>query len=673
MNQVKANGASTTLFQHDRPNKPNRSKFDLSRFVNFSADPGMIIPIDCIPTLPGDDFNLNLKMAVDTLPLVQTSLTQYKIVTHWYYLKNRDLWKGWKTFVTKGRTGNINLTVPQVDLNYPLDKPKGGSETISIDSVNHTAYGYHYPISHHSLSSFLGVPPYRSGLYNIASDSAVLVKDYLPYSFQITNKNDLSDAQMNAYNEATLQGFGNYNKVNALPFVAYQNIVKNNYVNQNLLQDNTALFPIQGDDDWLLPYTIENNVANYISGRSEITTDDKINIDGVYSSDETDVDLRLLRYACFDDDYFTTGLPWLQRGDVTSLPVDTDIEDAFTLEPSYLSSGGQNFTDSFVTLDDNGTLYPNNVYVQRATDYNQNDFAEANTFIKMEPNDNLPTSAVSRLRVRILSGQLYDMLKLKYNGAKAQVKFTANQFRELIAMSVWQERNARTDGDYNSTIYQHWLKNPRSETNKPVYIGGTVDYLNFSTVIQNSQSTDDSHLGDTAGFGSTAGNGSIGSFHCDDYGFIIGVMIIKPNTTYTQGVEHFLFDTTFEDYPQPEFEGLSPQPILNKELYVQGNADDDDLFCYQERYTYLKVRQNVNRGLFQVKPDKDLLFGAFTQSRWFANKPTLSYQFLCMSPNNIRRDWLAYPVYPTFRIQLLSSVFATRNLAYTSQPNTFGF
>ena len=87
----------------------------------------------------------------------------------------------------------------------------------------------------------------------------------------------------------------------------------------------------------------------------------------------------------------------------------------------------------------------------------------------------------------------------------------------------------------------------------------------------------------------------------------------------------------------------------------------------------MKVRQNVNRGLFQCKPDKDRLFGSFTQARWFESRPEFSYQFLCMSPNNIRRDWLAYPSQPAFKLQTASKVTVVRNLAYASRPNTFGF
>lgn len=679
MNQVKGTGASSTLFQHDRPNKPQVSRFDLSRKVNFSLDTGMIVPIELLETYPGDKFRINLKVALDTLPLVAPSLTNYKIVFHYYYMKKRDMWKGWKTFSTKGRSGNVNLTVPQVDLNYPLDKPKGGTIVLPVNGVNKKAYGYHYAISNHSLGAFLGVPPTLNGYYGLVGESnkesAFITKNYLPNSFKIINYGELTSGQADVYNKSIVTGFGDYSKVSALSFVMYQSICKHFYVNPNLLQDNTALFPVEGDDDWILPYTIKNNIANYISGRSEITSNDKINVDGVYSNYETDVDLRLLRYAMFDDDYFTTALKDLQRGTATSLELSGNVLSSFASDiPIGINPNSDDGHANYVTAP---------VYINTDDDNDKQAYVSFN----LPVGDSSPvatgyntysTPQSGRPDAYISMGEVANYLVAKTAGASfansVAMSMTANQMRSLLAMSVWQERNMRVDGSYNRMVYQHWAISPRSEEHVPVYIGGSVDYLNFSTVIQNSESSKSSPLGSTAGFGSSGGEGSICSdFYCEDHGYIMGVMIIKPETIYQQGVDKLLTEITFDDFAQPEFQGLSPEAILNKELYVSGGDLDNELFAYQERYTYLKVRQNVNRGLMQCKPDKDLLFSAYTQARWFNSVPKFSYQFLCMSPDNLRRDWLAYPSYPAFRCQLLNEVFVTRKLAYMSEPNTFGF
>lgn len=670
MNQVKGNGASSTLFQHDRPNKPQVSRFDLSRKVNFSLDTGMIVPVELLETYPGDRFRISNKMAIDTLPLVAPSLTNYKITTHYYYMKKRSMWKGWKTFSTKGRSGNENLTIPQVDLSnkytvlYPF---KVNNQTIRYLSDI-------YLMSQHSLSAFLGVPPMYSGVFGFTSSgnsaSAYIHSNYLPYT-PIIDSSTGATAIINAQKKVVDTGFKRFTRVSALPFVMYQSICKHYYVNPNLLQDNHALFPVEGDDDWILPYTIETGIANFISGKEFLSSGGKVNYTGVYSNDETDVDLRLLRYAMFDDDYFSTALKDLQRGAVETLdlsgiatfgnvPVTLDYQSAG--DAGLISGKVSVLTDS----DDDKEVYPqfsvdtngNTSIIQGVNTWGSNQSGRLHAYI---PGDSIARNLV--VNTSALSGS--NTVKLS---------MTASQLRSLIAMSVWQERNMRVDGSYNKMIYQHWSVNPRSEEYVPVYIGGTVGYLNFSTVIQNSESSSSSPLGSTAGFGSSGGSGSVCSdFVCPDHGYIMGVMIIKPETIYQQGVERLLTEITFDDFAQPELQGLSPEGILNKELYISGDAKDNELFAYQERYTYLKVRQNVNRGLMQCKPDKDLLFSAYTQARWFDSLPKFSYQFLCMSPDNLRRDWLAYPSYPAFRCQFLSEVFVTRKLAYTSEPNTFGF
>lgn len=629
MNALKG-GASSTLFNHSRPNKVNKSKFDLSRIVNLTADPGMIVPFDFFEVLPGDVVNLSNAYALDTLPLVQSPLTRYKVIVHWYYMKARDLWKGAKTQATKGRTGNIELPTPKVDLLY----------NITIDNTQTD-----YPISHHSLSAFLGVPPKFSGS---ANNDGLITKDYEPFT---TVVNDTNSARY----KAVLTGFNQYRYVNALPFMMYQSIVKNNYVNSNLLVENKALFPDEGDDDWLLPYNATiTNFVGLAKNPDSLTTDYLVNPFGVYKSKDKVVRLDLLRYSQFDDDYFTTALPWLQRGDVQSISGgEISASDLNSIFKDFISSIDSSDTVSNI----GGEPYENVIALGNSHRLS----VSGNGF-------NVLADALNKLRV-VNNFNVSSSLPVN-------LSLTANQLRELIALSVWQERNSRVDGSYNSLIYQHWAVNPNSEEHLPVYMGGFVDYINYSTILQNSESTSNSPLGSTAGRGSSSGSSKINdSFHCSDYGYCMGILQIKPDTSYMQGVEHVLScKNSFEDIPFPEFESLSPEPILNKEIYVsEDDSIDNGLFGYQERMTYLKVRQNVNRGLFQMKPDKDYLFGSFTQARWFNNLPKLSYQFLCMSPNNMRRDFLAFPKYPAFRLQFLTNCFVVRGLSYTSEPETFGF
>lgn len=633
-------GASDTRFNHSRPNNPDTSVFPYSRLTNLTADAGQIIPVDCFRCYPGDRITMGLAFSLDTLPLVQAPLTRYKVLFHAYYMKARDCWKGAKTSVTKGRSGNVEKTVPRIDLKLP-------SGTISYKvNPNGTAYTFDVlPLGKHSLSAFLGIPSDISGIYTdvTGNNNLVLTEGYKPYTY-VPNDNSMPSATKTAYNNAIDEGFNLYRYPNALPFVMYQSICRNNYCTPNLLQESEALFPEAGDDDWLLPYNA--TITNFLTEEDNTNAANFVyNYDGVYTKNDTAVRLDLLRYSLFDDDYFSTGLPWLQRGDVTPLKL-------YSTEDLYVDSSD---AVSSVDSDDENYLIMNN-----ASNVTSN-------FISVSPvrshlSSNALVSALNKLKVK--------------SGSLISTELTANKLRELIALSVWQERNARVDGSYNSMIYQHWRVNPHSEEHLPFYLGGTASYVSFNTILQTSESTASSPLGSTAGMASLSGAGQIcNSVSVDDYGYCMIVMQIKPDTFYQQGVEYFLSrENTFEDYVFPEFQNLGPQPILNKEIYVADNdTDNENLFAYQEPFTFAKVRYNINRGFFQVKPDKDRFFGSFTQARWFNSVPKLSYQLLCMCPDNMRRDWLAYPAYPAFRMQIASNVKLVRKLAYMSQPETFGF
>lgn len=649
MQQIRTQGA-IDLEDHARPNKPQKSRFNLSRTINLTAEPGMIIPIDVFPVLPGDDLDIDTEMIMDTLPLAAPSLTRYKVTVHWYYMKARDTWKGFKTFWTRGRTGKItDKVVPTINAKLRI-RAEWTQKIKNTDQICDC-----YALGYHSLTSYLtGYPNDISGDPR-GTGTEIILNQTKPYTIvpklEQTLRNEVINLEKTEHKNISQNPL-----INAMPYVMYQSIVKNNYVNENLLQDNTALFPEEGDDDWILPYNA--TTVNFI-GRGETNNDEwndalpqnpsdwTYDYTGIYHNTDKRVRLDLLRYAMFDDDYFTSGLPWLQRGEAKTLDVDiTDLSGEITTTTTAISQAvrtGQ--TQGYQELQSSGGS------------------------LSVPGSQALYTGAIN-----LMSAPIANALSVSMQG-NAQTTLTTNALREMIALQVWMERNARVNGSYNMMTYQHWMVNPNSEEHKPIYFGGSVDYVTFTNVIQNSESTENSPLGTTAGFGTAGGSSRVGHIRCNDYGYVMGILIIRQNTQYTQGFEHFWrHEQVFEQMVQPEFQGLSPEPIYNDEIYISGDENEDKgLFCYQERYQYLKQRINANRGLFTASPTRDRLFSAYTQARWFEEKPTFSYQFLVMSPDNIRRDMLAYPNYPMFRIQFATKAYVTRELAYASEPNTFGF
>lgn len=653
-------GASNSIYEHQQPKQQHRSKFDLSRITNLTADSGMIIPFDFFETLPNDSFNLSAEVALETLPTITNVLTPYHVRTHWYYIRNSDLWKGWNTFITKGRTGNIELEIPKTRpflLNVPA-RYRDDDGQIQTATITGNAT--------HSLASYLGALP----TYNPE-------KSYQTTWFR--------------GDTGTSTGYSNPDKISALPFMAYQAICKYNYVNQNLLQNNKALFPDEGDSDWRIPYEWEADAddgAIYtVSGESISTGIDIVkngqyekiaDVNGIYSNDDNVVLLNSLRYAPFEDDYFTTALPWQQRGEEQTLETDLDLSNLrATLPESDLSVKIQYSDGSRSSITTEQPIFT--IQSADARNSSNNGTVSINGFVTTGPeligNQGYTREFIQDAQIRLLQGGTINLNTS--DPLKAGTTITANQLREMIAMSVWQERNARVNGSYNSMIWIHFEHNPKTEDHYPIFIGGTSSYINFGEVTQTSASTNDSPQGNITSKGTMYETQDIGHFECPDYGFIMGILIISPTTTYNTTIPRELIsENVMEDYYFPEFEQLGMQPILNKELKTTGNSTkDDDLWGYQERYSYLKTRQNVNRGLFRLKSETDTLFSAATQSREFAgtDAPKLSYQFVTQSPENTRRDWLAYENEPMFKIQIASKVIATRNMSYASRPNNFGF
>lgn len=630
-------GSSNGIYKHEQPKQQKRSKFDLSRITNFTCDSGMIIPFDFFETLPNDTFQLSAEVALETLPTITNVLTPYHVRTHWYYVRNSDLWMGWNTFITRGRTGNIELKIPKINPNQTY-----------TSTQNEFITDFTTP---HSLQSFLGCLPVN--IKNTAEDQGATNKNYLPYARDETSKTFANYTKTN-YKNVT-------DGVNALPFMAYQAICKYNYVDQNLLQENKALFPDEGDSEWRIPYNWNVDGTGYIttvSGHNKHIFHNNMEAlhTGIYTSEDTEVLLQCLRYAPFEEDYFTSALPWQQRGQLNTLEMSIDPENLKIPEMQL-------------------TAYdPENGEIRSTVSTNHSSPTEAPHTIQ-----NFADTPYQTEHIHTVLGTPRNTYHI--DAETIQTSITANQMRELLALSVWQERNAKVNGSYNSMIWIHFNHDPKVQDHYPIFIGGTSSYIEFGEVTQTSQSTEDSPQGTVTSKGNLYDSQQIGTFDCPDYGFIMGILIISPITTYnTTQPEELIKKDTMEDYFFPEFEELGMEAILNKEILTVGDAKkDNDLWGWQERNSYLKTRHNVNRGLFRLESEQEKLFSAATQSREFTQEqqwgiaPKLSYQFKTQSPENTRRDWLAYPSEPMFKVQIASKVAATRNMAYTATPNTFGF
>lgn len=659
------------LEANSRPYVP-RSVFDLSNVNIFTGEMGALIPCDLLEVVPGDSVDLSNQVLVTiSNPLVQRMLSGAKIVTHTYYMKNEHLWQGWKNYITKGRSGSINLNLPKLNTRvYHLANgyakhfdPETATDILPDSSAT--------PFVPQGLPSYLGVPPLVKFSNNTSGDAIIPENSVVWFPFGYSTQ---QYATSHGSTVTTLRGLpssssGYFNypiDINALPFAMYQRIYRDFYLNQNLVQNNHSWFP-DNEDDWIIPYSaIEVTCMPNVDG--EINEGSKrimgsivpINYD-YYNASVGDVSkqfpdsamLACLRYRQWNGDRFTTALPWLQRGDVQELPIDFSGVD--------LSNLGLNFSDSEFFRAGTPATYP---YAQVA-DSHKFWISDTATDIPFRFGDSSPyiSNANNMFRLQLNKGTVTGSLLGSFG-------VTANQIRELFALSLWKERNGRTDGDYNSLIRAHFNRNPHSVDRSPVYIGGTTQRLVFSEVLQTSEDGS-TPLGTQAGRAVSAAEGRIGHFDVPDYGYIMTLISVVPDVYYTEGLPHELDGSLMmEDQYFPEFNNMAPQPVLNKEIYVKPNstAENNDVFAYQERYAYMKYRANQLHGYVALSPDDDSYFASYTFARHFTQVPQFNENFVTMSPYTLRRDMFSVPSQPSFIFTVANRVRAVRPLPYVAVP-----
>lgn len=608
---AKKYGADNSIYDVKEDAKVKLSSFNFSRKTTTTFDIGQIIPIDWFRVFPRDEVTVNVRYLLETLPLAVPPMTNYRVRIHAYSIKNSGCWKGWNSFISRGRKGQVSV------------KRLPSLSSLYLESKVHPA----------SLSAYLGLPvdSYFTDANGVASNAP----QYLPApdeEFGVTNGSLHIHPVPNRHIPT--------NGVSALPYLFYQKIYRFSFLNPNLLQDNEVWFPEDLADEWRLDYLGNNldDYARFVPESVTMPTDNK-SFHFIPSVTDNCVNITELRYAPFENDYFTTAKPWLVRGD----------EGGFEIDISGMSAS-LDFTPSVATL-------------HKPTD---------NAVFVTAPNDD------GRYFLKEASGNATPIVKALNKGkvnitGSAKSTFTANKLRALLAYSVWQERNALTNGSYNEYIKSHFNVSPNSPDYEPYYLGGVSTVVNFAQVLQSSSSTENSPLGTQAGLGQANGSDHLFKFRFKDYGMVMLVMFVTPEIYYTQGVGHEWTDLHPEKWFVPEDANLGYQPILNQEIYPQGTADDEGLFGYQTREAYLKARQNRVSGQLAIPNTVDRLFGSYVQAREFNVLPKLSLQFVTASPQNIDRSFLAYKNYPAFRLQFATDVKLTRALPYASTPNTFGF
>lgn len=223
---------------------------------------------------------------------------------------------------------------------------------------------------------------------------------------------------------------------------------------------------------------------------------------------------------------------------------------------------------------------------------------------------------------------------------------TINQLRQAFQIQKLLEKDARGGTRYREVLREHFgVISPDSRMQIPEYLGGYRLPINVSQVIQTSSSDDTSPLGNTAALSVTTMNKPMFTKSFTEHGFIMGLAVVRTDQTYQQGIERMWSRKGRYDYYWPVLANIGEQAILNKEIYAQGNAKDDEAFGYQEAWADYRYKPSKVTGLFRSNAQQSL--DAWHYAQDYNELPTLSTAWMEQGEAEMKRT-LAVQAQPDF-------------------------
>ena len=284
-------------------------------------------------------------------------------------------------------------------------------------------------------------------------------------------------------------------------------------------------------------------------------------------------DITALQTRCYPRDYFTTALPYPQQG---STPVRIPLQ--------YPANDGGSGS-KMKTGVSSGALASSNYEVK----VNSNNA----TFYFTNPE-------------RIVAGP------------------TIEEIRRSSAVQRWLEKNIKFGGRYVESIASHFgIHVGDYRLDRPEYLGGGKINVRISEVLQTSETSSNSPLGDEGGHAIGSGNIGIKPYTATEHGWFIALLSFVPKASYGQGWPKKFQRWEPTDFAFPEFDRLGEQELKNDEIFAYGNVSDvSGTFGYKPRYDEYKHSYDRYCGSFR----SSLAF--WHLGRIFASKPTLSPSFL---------------------------------------------
>ena len=338
-------------------------------------------------------------------------------------------------------------------------------------------------------------------------------------------------------------------------------------------------------------------------------------------------------------DYFTSALPWTQKGPGVSIGLagTATLVDPSPVSGFFVQQSNNNL--GAAQLQKDGGV--NNVYTGSGTLSYQGGYDVSIA------GHSINGSGTATVTAQPGSSWLS---KNSYADLDSSSIFTINSLRTAFQMQKFYERLARGGSRYTEVLRSFFgVVSPDARLQRPEFLGSFTKMVNVNPIAQTSATDGTSPQGNLSAYGVTAAkfHGFTKSFV--EHGYVFGFVCARADLTYQQGINKMWLRSTVYDYYWPTFAHLGEQAIELREIYAQGVEADTTVFGYQERYAEYRYKPSQITGKFRSSISSGTL-DMWHLSQYFNNAPTLNEEFIIENPP-IERI-IAVPSEPEFLLDI---------------------